>query len=41
MPEFSLDGLASGVRLLMVVVAAAGLMWLVSLWLGKPSERET
>ncbi len=35
-PELSLAGLAAGVRLLMVVVAAAGLVWLMSLWIGKP-----
>ncbi|HYE85686.1 MAG TPA: HupE/UreJ family protein, partial [Vicinamibacterales bacterium] len=35
-PELSIEGLATGVRLLMVVVGAAGLVWLVSLWLGKP-----
>ena len=37
-PEFTMTGLAAGLRLLMVVVAAAGLVWLVSLWLGKPSD---
>ncbi|MBM3808158.1 MAG: HupE/UreJ family protein [Acidimicrobiia bacterium] len=38
-PAVSLAGLASGVRLLMVIVAAAGVVWLVSLWLGKPTEK--
>jgi hypothetical protein len=37
-PGFSMAGLAAGVRLLMVIVAAAGLMWLVSLWIGSPRE---
>jgi hypothetical protein len=37
-PEFTLEGAAAGVRLLMVVVAAAGLVWLVSLWVGTPKE---
>jgi len=37
-PGFSLAGLAAGLRLLMVIVAAAGLMWLVSLWIGKPKN---
>jgi hypothetical protein len=40
LPEFTLAGLASGVRLLMVIVAAAGLVWLLSLWVGKPAEPE-
>jgi hypothetical protein len=37
LPAFSLQDIAAGMRLLMVIIAAAGLMWLVSLWLGKPS----
>jgi hypothetical protein len=40
-PEFSMTGVAAGLRLLMVVVAAAGLVWLVSLWIGKPKEVST
>ena len=36
-PTFDLTDTLLYVRLLMVVVAAAGLVWLVSLWLGKPS----
>jgi hypothetical protein len=37
-PAITLGGLAAFVRLLMVIVAAAGLVWLVSLWIGKPSD---
>ena len=37
-PQITMAGLASAVRLLMVIVAAAGVVWLVSLWLGKPSD---
>jgi divalent metal cation (Fe/Co/Zn/Cd) transporter len=40
LPDLSLQDLAAGVRLLMVVVAAAGLVWLVSLWIGKPPDVE-
>src|SRR5688572_970326 len=36
-PEFTLADMAALMRLLMVIVAAAGLMWLLNLWL-KPSE---
>ena len=36
-PAFDLTDAVMFVRLLMVVVAAAGLVWLVNLWLGKPS----
>jgi hypothetical protein len=36
-PEWSLADLAALLRLLMVIVAAAGLVWLLSLWIGKPS----
>jgi hypothetical protein len=39
-PELTLAGLAAGVRLLMVIVAAAGLVWLLSLWVGKPAKPE-
>ena len=35
-PEFTVGDAAAFLRLLMVIVAAAGLMWLLSLWLGKP-----
>jgi hypothetical protein len=35
LPELTLQDMAAGVRLLMVIVAAAGLMWLMSLWIGK------
>ena len=38
LPDLTLQDLAAGVRLLMVIVAAAGLVWLVSLWLGKPTS---
>jgi hypothetical protein len=34
-PELTLQDAAAAVRLLMVIVAAAGLMWLMSLWIGK------
>jgi hypothetical protein len=37
-PEFTLQDMAAGIRLLMVIIAAAGLVWLVSMWLGKPKE---
>jgi hypothetical protein len=37
-PALSMQDLAAGVRLLMVIIAAAGLVWLVSLWVGKPSD---
>jgi hypothetical protein len=37
-PEITLTGLAAGVRLLMVIIAAAGLVWLLSLWIGKPRD---
>lgn len=36
-PSFDLTDAVVFVRLLMVIVAAAGLVWLVNLWLGKPS----
>ena len=38
-PQLSLQDLAAAIRLLMVIVAAAGLVWLVSLWIGKPSSK--
>ena len=37
-PEFSMAGMAVFLRLLMVIVAAGGLVWLVSLWIGKPRQ---
>lgn len=37
-PEFSLQDMVVGIRLLMVIIAAAGLVWLVSLWIGKPKD---
>jgi HupE / UreJ protein len=40
-PEFSLAGLAVVLRLLMVIVAAGGLVWLVSLAIGSPREFKT
>ena len=36
-PDFTLADAASFLRLLMVIVAAAGLVWVMNLWLGKPS----
>ena len=36
-PEFSLAGVAAGIRLLMVMIAAAGLVWLVNTLLSKAS----
>jgi hypothetical protein len=39
-PELSLQGVAAGLRLLMVIVAAAGLVWLVSIWFGRPAQPE-
>ena len=37
-PALSLADAAAFLRLIMVIVAAAGLVWALSLWLGKPSE---
>ncbi len=37
-PEFTMAGAAAGLRLLMVIVAAAALVWLVSLWIGRPAD---
>ena len=39
-PDFTLADAASFLRLLMVIVAAAGLVWLLNLWLGKQSQSE-
>jgi hypothetical protein len=38
LPALSLGDMAALIRLLMVIVAAAGLMWLISLWVGKSTE---
>ena len=35
-PDLTLQDMAAGIRLLMVILAAAGLVWLASLWIGKP-----
>ena len=40
-PEFTPQDVAAGIRLLMVMIAAAGLMWLVSLWIGRPAQAES
>jgi hypothetical protein len=37
-PELTMSGLAVALRLLMVIVAAGGVVWLVSLWIGKPKD---
>ena len=37
LPELTLQDMAKGIRLLMVILTAAGLVWLVSLWTGRPS----
>ncbi|MFM8535909.1 MAG: HupE/UreJ family protein [Acidimicrobiia bacterium] len=39
-PEFTMAGAAAGLRLLMVIVAAAALVWLVSLWIGRPQDSD-
>ncbi len=41
LPAITLDGLAAAVRLLMVIIAAAALMWLVSSLIGKPVQTES
>lgn len=38
MPALGLGDAAAALRLLMVIVGAAGLVWLVSLWLGRPKD---
>ena len=38
LPEFSLQGIAAGIRLLMVMIAAAGLVWLVNTLLSRASS---
>ena len=40
-PAFTLQDMAAGVRLLMVIIGAAGLVWLVSNWLGSPRGFDT
>jgi hypothetical protein len=40
-PEFSLADIAALMRLLMVIVAAAGLVWLLNLWLGSSRRFST
>jgi hypothetical protein len=37
-PELTLTGMAVALRLLMVIVAAGGLVWLISLWIGRPKD---
>ena len=39
-PEFTLADAAAFLRLLMVIVTAAGLVWVMNLWLAKPSQSE-
>jgi len=39
-PELTLADAASFLRLLMVIVAAAGLVWVLKLWLGKQTQSE-
>jgi hypothetical protein len=41
LPQFTLQSVAAGIRLLMVIIAAAGLVWLVNLWLGSPRGFDT
>jgi hypothetical protein len=40
-PDFTLAEAASFLRLLMVIVAAAGLVWLLKLWIGSPRRFKT
>jgi len=37
-PEFTLQDMAAGIRLLMVILAAAGAVWFISTWLGRPGS---
>ncbi|HUQ89476.1 MAG TPA: HupE/UreJ family protein [Vicinamibacterales bacterium] len=39
LPQLTLQDLAAGVRLLMVIIVAAGAVWLVSSWAGKRSPQ--
>ena len=41
LPALTLQGIAAGIRLLMVIIVAAGLVWLVSLWMGSPRGFDT
>ena len=41
LPEFTLQDMAAGVRLLMVIIAAAGAMWLLSLLIRKTNQPES
>jgi hypothetical protein len=40
-PELSVQDMVAGIRLLMVVIAAAGLVWLASLWMGSKGSFDT
>jgi hypothetical protein len=40
-PEFTLGDIAAAMRLLMVIVLAAFLVWLLSLWLGVPKQEQS
>jgi divalent metal cation (Fe/Co/Zn/Cd) transporter len=37
-PEFTLQDMAAGIRLLMVILVAAGAVWLISTWAGSRRE---
>ena len=39
LPEFTLQDMAAGIRLLMVIIAAAGLVWLVIAWMDRTGSR--
>ncbi|HEX8028544.1 MAG TPA: HupE/UreJ family protein, partial [Vicinamibacterales bacterium] len=41
LPAITLDGMAAGIRLLMVIIAAGALMWGVSLLIGSPQRLQT
>jgi hypothetical protein len=41
LPEFTLQDMAAGIRLLMVIIAAAGLMWLISHFVGSAPGFQT
>ena len=41
LPDLTLEDMAKGIRLLMVIDAAAGLVWLISLWAGSKREFNT
>ncbi len=40
MPDLGPGDIAAALRLLMVIVAAAGLVWVVNSWIGKPPQAE-